>query len=121
MNKDISHIDIERTKELLSRLSCECFYNARRAVTGALNYPNTINISLQFMNQAFQCMKLAQYYYLQYCERGEILYFEDFLNQFDTLNTEFLTALQTDHSLQWSHTELERLAERFNELKLYFE
>jgi hypothetical protein len=108
---------IDKHKELLLQFSYECVSNSEQAIRGYNKYKN-VAVSLQFMNQAFQCVKFAQYFYLQNYQSGEIQEFEQFFHQFGILNQEFLNRLQTNSDLQWSYIELKNLENIFNELKI---
>lgn len=112
----LDYQSIHQHKELLLQFSYECLFNAEQAIKGFNEFKN-LSVSLQFMNQAFQCAKLAQYFYSQNYQRGEIQEFEDFFHQFGILNKEFLGALQENSDLQWSYIELNNLENIFNELK----
>lgn len=45
---------IDHRKELLLQFSYECVFNAEQAIRGFSEFKN-MSVSLQFMNQAFQC------------------------------------------------------------------
>jgi hypothetical protein len=104
-------------KELLQQLSYECLLNTEHAVNGYSESEN-IDISLQFMNQAFQSIKLAQTFYLQTYFHGHFEHFEEFFHQFGILNIEFLTSIETKRGLQWSLIELDNLKRIYGEFKI---
>ncbi|MFY0545497.1 hypothetical protein [Brevibacillus sp. H7] len=110
---------IVRQKEFFLQFAHECLLNSRKAIN-CYSETKNIHVALQFMNQAFQCIKIAQSLYLQICDRGEIQYFEDFFHQFNNLNQEFLEALNETHSFQHSLDLLDGLEEIYQELKSYF-
>lgn len=111
--------DKEKLREFILQFSYECLSYSEKAVKGFFEFKN-IQISMQYLNEAFQCIKFVQSSYMQNFERGEIEAFESFFHQFMVLNDEFLSAIETNHGLQWSFIELETLSSLYTELKQYF-
>ena len=107
---------VNNQKEIILQFCYECLLNAKYAVKGYSEYKNIV-VAIQFINQSFQCIKLAHFYYVQSFEPKEIQYLEDFIHQYGILNQEFLNALQSESDLQWAHIELENLEKIFKELK----
>ena len=114
----LTDLNINKTKEFFLQLSYECLMYSEKAINGYFEFNKPL-ITIQYLNEAFHCIKLAQSFYLQNCEHGEIEPFESFFHQFMLLNDEFLSALESDHGLQWSLNELETLKTKFDELKSY--
>jgi len=104
-------------KKLL-QVSYECHLNAEAAVKGFVDNEN-LSVSIQFMNQAFFCAKQVQdlFYKIHHEQAYEI---EQFYHQFLFLNQEFLEALETDHGMQQSFSELDTLSELYNNMKKLF-
>lgn len=93
----------------------ECFLNTDYAVHGYLDN-NNLEVSLQFMHQAYLCAKQVQNQYYKVRDHGQAYKIEQFYHQFLAVNQEFLDAVQTDQSLQHSLIELDSLKNSFDEM-----
>ncbi|MHC1683729.1 MAG: hypothetical protein AB6733_12345 [Clostridiaceae bacterium] len=112
----MTNFHIAKTKEFILQFSYECLTYSEKAVKGYSEYKN-VQISIQYLNEAFQCIKHVQSFYMQTFERGELQAFEEYFHQFMVFNDEFLSAIESEHDLQWSFIELDSLTKLFNELK----
>ncbi|GMB00403.1 hypothetical protein PIPA1_32020 [Pelosinus sp. IPA-1] len=112
---------MDNRMEYLLQVAHECILNSEYAIDTYIeeeNISNKLYVSLQFMNQAFQCAKQFQnQYYLIRESKGPNYLVEQFYHQFLFVNQEYLDSLKTDHSLQETHSEFKKLEDFYNELR----
>lgn len=86
---------------ILLQFSEDCYKNLQRAIE-CYNDTGHVEYTLEFIEQAFRSSKIAEFFYNQNFQHGELKVFEDFIHEFTDLCMTYLADFKKEEELVWS-------------------